>query len=99
MQEIPLREGSRLIGDLDAMLARLRNSSTHQGSAASIGFSTFPVFSAQHKRRPDVRLSVAISPAARFSRLDANELDLAILCPSPIAGIGARHPSLQRRVH
>jgi DNA-binding transcriptional LysR family regulator len=84
-----LKEGSRLIGDLDAVLTRLREQFTDApkeirvGVSQTIGFSHLPgLFAAQHKRRPDVRLSVVHQPSSTlFSRLDANELDIAILCP------------------
>ena len=84
-----LHEGSRLIGDLDAVLVRLREQfvgapkEIRVGVSQTIGFSHLPgLFAAQHKRRPDVRLSIVHQPSsALLARLDANELDLAILCP------------------
>ena len=84
-----LHEGSRLVGDLDAMLVWLRElfveapKEIRVGVSQTIGFSHLPgLFAAQHKRRPDVRLSIVHQPSsALLARLDANELDLAILCP------------------
>lgn len=84
-----LKEGSRLIGDLDAVLVGLRERFTDApkevrvGVSQTIGFSYLPgLFAAQRKRRPDVRLRV-IHQASRelFTKLEANELDLAILSP------------------
>ncbi|HZJ17153.1 MAG TPA: LysR family transcriptional regulator [Chthoniobacteraceae bacterium] len=84
-----LGEGSRLIGDLDAVLGRLKEQFTDApkevrvGVSQSIGFSYLPgIFVTQRKRRPDVRLSVAHQPSRiLLKQLDANELDLVILCP------------------
>ena len=84
-----LHEGTRLIGDLDAVLVRLREQFTDApkeiriGISQTIGFSHLPgLFAAQRKRRPDVPLRVVHQPSrALFAQLDANELDLAILCP------------------
>jgi len=84
-----LHEGARLIGDLDAVLVRLREQFTDApreirvGVSQTIGLSYLPgLFAAQRKRRPDVHLRVVHQPSrALFTQLDANELDLAILCP------------------
>ena len=84
-----LHEGARLAGDLDALLVRLREQFTDApkevrvGVSQTIGFSYLPgLFAAQRKRRPDVRLRVTHQPShALFAQLDANEIDLAILCP------------------
>ena len=53
------------------------------GVSQTIGFSYLPgLFAAQRRRRPDVRLHITHQPSrALFTQLDANELDLAILCP------------------
>ena len=84
-----LQEGSRLIGDIDAVLAGLRErfadapKEVRVGVSQTIGFSYLPgLFAAQRKRLPDVRLRVTHQPSRTlFAQLDANELDLAILCP------------------
>jgi DNA-binding transcriptional LysR family regulator len=84
-----LREGARLIGDLDALLGRFREKFTDApkeirvGVSQTIGFAHLPgLFAAQHKRRPGILLRVTHQPAdVLLSRLDANELDIAILCP------------------
>lgn len=84
-----LHEGARLVGDLDALLVRLREQFTdvpkevRVGVSQTIGFSYLPgLFVAQRKRRPDVRLRVVHQPSrVLFAQLDANEIDLAILCP------------------
>lgn len=84
-----LDEGARLIGDLDAVLVHLREQfvdapkEIRVGVSRTIGFSYLPgLFAAQRKRRPDVRLHIVHQPShALFAQLEANELDLAILCP------------------
>ncbi len=84
-----LGEGARLIGDLDAVLVRLREQFVDEpkeirvGVSQSIGFSYLPgLFAAQRKRRPDVRLNISHLPSrSLFTQLESNELDLAILCP------------------
>ncbi|MEQ1850606.1 MAG: LysR family transcriptional regulator [Chthoniobacteraceae bacterium] len=84
-----LHEGARVIGDLDALLVRVRKQFTDApkeirvGVSQTIGFSYLPgLFAAQRKRRPEVHLQVVHQPSrVLFARLDANEIDLAILCP------------------
>ena len=53
------------------------------GVSQTICFSYLPgLFAAQRKRRPDVKLRVVHQPSsAVFTQLDANDVDLAILCP------------------
>lgn len=87
--EFLLHEGARLIGDVDAVLIGLRERFTDApkevrvGVSQTIGFSYLPgLFAAHRKRRPEVKLRVVHQPSgALFTQLDANELDLAILCP------------------
>src|SRR5262245_4860799 len=65
-----LREGARLIGDVDAILVRLREQFTDApkvvrvGVSQTIGFSYLPgLFVAQRKRRPEVNLRVVYQPS------------------------------------
>lgn len=84
-----LHEGSRLIGDIDAVLVALRERFTDApkavrvGVSQTIGFAYLPgLFAAQRKRRPDIQLSITHQPSRTlFTQLEANKLDLAILCP------------------
>jgi DNA-binding transcriptional LysR family regulator len=84
-----LRETDRLVGDLDALLRRLREEFTAAAKEVRVGVSkTISVaylpgfFVAQQKRQPDVRLRVTHQPeTALLQRVEANELDVAILCP------------------
>src|SRR5262249_22828197 len=79
-----IREGSRLTGDLDAILTRLRETfadapkEIRVGVSQTIGFSYLPgLFAAQRKRCPEVRLGIVHQPSRTLlSRLDANEIDL-----------------------
>lgn len=84
-----LHEGARLIGDVDAVLKQLRERFTdgpkevRVGISQTISFSHLPgFFAAQRKRHPDVGLRITHQASRTLlSRLDANELDVAVLCP------------------
>jgi DNA-binding transcriptional LysR family regulator len=84
-----LRETSRVIGDLDALLRRLREQFTDAprevrvGVAKTISVAYLPgFFAAQRRRQPDVRLRVSHeSSQVLLERLESNDLDVAILCP------------------
>lgn len=84
-----LRETTRLVGDLDALLRRLREEYTEAprevrvGVSKSISVAYLPgFFAAQQRRQPDVRMHVTHQPsAALLERVESNELDVAILCP------------------
>ena len=82
-----LRETSRLVGDLDAILLRLREDFTDApkevrvGVAKTISMSYLPgFFAAQQRRQPDIRLKVDhLDSRSLLTRLEANELDIIIL--------------------
>lgn len=84
-----LHEGARLIGDVDAVLRRMRErfadgpKEVRVGVSQTISFSHLPgFFAAQRKRHPEIGLRITHSPSrALLARLEANELDVAVLCP------------------
>ena len=84
-----VREGARLTGDVDALLARVKEEfldapkEVRVGVSQTIPFAHLPgLFAAQRKRRPDVQLHLVHQPSdALFSQLESNEIDLAVLCP------------------
>jgi DNA-binding transcriptional LysR family regulator len=82
-----LRETSRLVGDLDAILLRLREDfsdapkEVRVGVAKTISMSYLPgFFAAQQRRQPNVRLKVEhLDSRNLLTRLETNELDIIIL--------------------
>lgn len=99
--EFLLRETTRAIGDLDAILRRLREGYTNAqkevrvGVSKSISLAYLPgFFAAQQRRQPHVRLRINhLSSQVLLNRLEANELDVAILSPLK------RHSPALRTVH
>jgi DNA-binding transcriptional LysR family regulator len=84
-----LQEGARLLGSVDALLTRFRHDFTDAAKEVRVGVSTtismayLPgFFFAQQRRQPDVRLRIIhLGSVALLERLEANELDVSILCP------------------
>jgi DNA-binding transcriptional LysR family regulator len=84
-----LRETAGLVGNLDALLRQLRERFTEApkevrvGVAQSISVAYLPgFFAAQQKRQPGVRLKITHQPSGSLlARLEANEVDVAILTP------------------
>ena len=84
-----LKEGARLIGDVDSVLQQLRARFTdgakevRLGVSKTISFSHLPgIVAAQRKRCPDVGLRVMHeSSEVLLSKLDGNAIDVAVLCP------------------
>ena len=87
--EFLLREGSRVLGDLDAILKRFREQHTSAPKEVKVGVSTsismayLPgFFAAQQRRRPEVRLRIVhLASQDLIERVETNSLDVAILCP------------------
>jgi len=87
--EFLLRETARFVGDLDALLRRVREDfaeapkEVRVGVAKTISVAYLPgFFAAQQRRQPEVRLRITHEPSARLlERVEMNELDAAILCP------------------
>lgn len=83
------REALRLIGDVENSLLRLREDFAEArkvvrvGVSRSIGLAYLPgFFHANLKRAPQVGCHVSYAPSVELlSKLEANELDLAVLCP------------------
>ncbi len=88
--EFLFQETSRLVGDLDALLRRLREDfaeaprEVRVGVSKSISVAFLPgFFAAQQRRQPGVRLRVTHQPSSLLlQRVESNELDVAILCPA-----------------
>ncbi len=84
-----LKEGARLIGDVDSVLQQLRArfsdvaKEVRLGVSKTISFSHLPgIVAAQRKRCPDVGLRVMHeSSEVLLSKLDGNAIDVAVLCP------------------
>ena len=82
-------ESSRLLGDVDQTLKGLREEfagarkEVHVGVSRSIGLAYLPgFFHANLRRLPDVASRVTHQPSGEIlSALEANELDLGVLCP------------------
>ena len=82
-----LRETSRIVGDLDAILSRLREDFTNApkvvrvGVAKTISMSYLPgFFVAQQRRQPNVRLQVEhLDSRNLLTRLESNDLDVIVL--------------------
>lgn len=99
--EFLLRETGRMVGDLDALLRRLREDyaegpkQVRVGVAKTISVAYLPgFFAAQRRRQPEVRLHVTHQlSAALLEGVEANDLDVAILCPP------RRLPASLRVVH
>ncbi len=85
------REGMRLIGDVEHSLQQLRErfanapKEVRVGVSRSIGLAYLPgFFHANLRRLPHLSCRVSSSPSsAILSALEANELDLGVLCPPP----------------
>lgn len=87
--EFLYRESTRLLGDVEHSLRRLREEfagakkEVRVGVSRSIGFAYLPgFFHANLKRRPEVACRVSHQSSKDIlSALEANELDLGVLCP------------------
>jgi DNA-binding transcriptional LysR family regulator len=96
-----LGETARVVGDLDALLQRMREDFANApkeirvGVAKTISVAYLPgFFAAQQRRQPGMRLRIIHEASARLiERVESNDLDAAILCPPP------RLPSALRIVH
>ncbi len=83
------RESVRLVGDLDQTLKTLREEFTgakkeiRVGVSRSVGLAYLPgFFHANLRRLPDVGYHVSYLPSAEIlTALEANELDVGVLCP------------------
>jgi DNA-binding transcriptional LysR family regulator len=83
------QEALRLIGDVEHSLLRLREDFADArkvvrvGVSRSIGFAYLPgFFHANLRRSPGVGCRVAYGPSVELlAKIEANELDLAVLCP------------------
>jgi DNA-binding transcriptional LysR family regulator len=99
--EFLFRDAGRLIGDAEASLQRLREQfagarpQVRVGVSRSIGHAYLPgFFHANLRRHPQVACRVSYQPSADLlAALEANELDLGVLCPPP------RLPSTLRVTH
>ena len=93
-----LQNSARLLGDLDALLGQFRDQFTDAPKEVRVGVSTtvsmayLPgFFAAQRRLRPDVRLRIVHqASAALLEKLEANVLDVAILCPPRRLSAGLR---------
>jgi len=82
-----LQETNRTVGDLDAILRRLREDFTEAPKEVRVGISkTISMaylpgfFAAQRRRQPDVRLRIThLASRDLISSLEANDIDVAIL--------------------
>jgi DNA-binding transcriptional LysR family regulator len=83
------QEALRLIGDVEQSLQRLKEDFVDMkkvvrvGVSRSIGFAYLPgFFHANLRRSPTVGCRVVYGPSVELlSKIEANELDLAVLCP------------------
>ncbi len=99
--EFLLRETARFVGDLDALLRRLREDfaeaprEVRVGVAKTISVAYLPgFFAAQQRRQPEIRLRITHAPSTRLlESVEANELDVAFLSPP------RRLPAALRVVH
>ncbi len=89
--EFLFEESVRLLGEVDQSLRRLKEDFTDArkeirvGVSRSIGLAHLPgFFHAQLRHNPKVGCRVAYQSSAEIlSALEANELDLGVLCPPP----------------
>ncbi|MEP6667514.1 MAG: LysR family transcriptional regulator [Chthoniobacter sp.] len=89
--EFLFHESARLIGDVEASLQRLREQfagarqEVRVGISRSIGHAYLPgFFHANLRRHPQVACRASYQPSADIlAALEANDLDLGVLCPPP----------------